>query len=105
MEQACTDVSATICDKVFTCPEGALARVLLGGSLEACTPVARGFCPMCMPDQTYHGDKAYQCVQAIKQVMCSSIPGIVATGDPVAQFPVCGEICTGGSGGDAAAGQ
>ncbi len=93
--EACKQNIAAHCERTLRC-KGEIWLTAIGYSsvedcatqvaAEACTALS-GFCPA---DQTYHPDKAQLCVDAVKNLECS-------TETPPA---VCEEVCESSSGGE-----
>jgi hypothetical protein len=95
--EACHQLKDATCDRIFACysPQmlqefqseigktAAECKVML--KAEDCKPVDAN----CQTDETYHPDKAFACVSATREQMCSDVvkPEVPA---PV----VCGEVCT-----------
>lgn len=72
----CKQTIQANCDKIFDCAEGAPARSDAGGSKSACVTDMMIFCAgasssTCPGGQTYHADKAQQCLDQTKSATCA----------------------------------
>jgi hypothetical protein len=89
--ELCKESAVGFCEKVFACAEGEAMRTDLGGTKEACVTKQQAYCPPaakpCSDTETYHQDKAEQCVAAWGALTCAAF-GV----EP--NLPICDEICT-----------
>ncbi|HXU04268.1 MAG TPA: hypothetical protein VN903_25080 [Polyangia bacterium] len=90
----CKMGTASVCEKVYTCAEGAPLRALLGASQADCvTALNAEECANatgCPAGQTYHADMAQACLDAIKAITCAQLAGASTNLFP----PVCNMVCT-----------
>jgi hypothetical protein len=100
---ACKQVSQAICAKVFSCDDviSALARAALGGTQATCEAmIIQSSCSArwCQPNQTYQGDKAYQCKQQFAAAECGTLDAMALTGNNIASVlaivSACTQVCT-----------
>jgi len=104
---ACKEVSKALCAKVFSCDDviSALARAALGGTQASCEAmIIQTSCSAtwCQPNQTYHGDKAYECKQQLATAECGSLDAMALTrsiDSALAIASACAEVCTAGDAG------
>jgi hypothetical protein len=89
--QLCREATVGFCEKVFTCAEGEPLRADEGGTKEACVTKGQALCPSaaqpCSATETYHQDRAEQCVAAWQSLTCTAF-GMQPN------LPICDEICT-----------
>ena len=92
-EKLCSEVGNAGCDRVFTCPEGETIRAAVGGTKTGCLRYAANICAGCSATSHYHADKAWQCVQGIRELACAALQSLPSSGDPRQLIPACQEIC------------
>jgi hypothetical protein len=98
----CNQAFRAMCAKVFSCEDviSVLARAALGGTQATCEAmIGQASCPArwCQPDQTYHGDNAYECKQQFDTAECGTLDAMaLATNiaSILAAVPPCSQICT-----------
>ena len=97
--EACEDASRVTCSKLYECltESERMAAMLPATEAECVTSYNTMFdCASqtaetaCDAGETYHADKASQCVDQIDGLSCET----VRTGDIDAAAPACNEVCT-----------
>jgi hypothetical protein len=99
---ACPEVSRAMCAKLFSCDDviSAVARTALGGTQASCeTRITQSACSVswCQPNQSYHGDKAYECRQQVATAGCGTLDVTALTGNiasALATISACAQVCT-----------
>src|SRR4051812_23758726 len=77
-QDLCNQSIEANCDKIFTCAEGAPARESAGGTKTQCLSEMGIFCAgaasqtCSMSGETYHADKAQQCLDQTKAATCAA---------------------------------
>jgi hypothetical protein len=104
-QDACKEMAAAVCDKAFNCGSDSPVAFYTSQyeSQAKCTSEEKAVCTTtdtgCDSGETYHADKAKQCVDGFTALSCSELEG---------DFPAgCSEVCTSsssGSGGSGGAG-
>ena len=100
--EACPQVSKAMCAKLFSCDDvvSAVARAALGGMQATCESLLlQSACSVswCQPNQTYHGDKAYECRQQVATAECGTLDAMALTGNinsALAIVSACAQVCT-----------
>ncbi len=91
----CMQGTQKSCDLLYDCAEGQAIRDLFPGQFPAtkaeCVSQGTSDCAMpCASGETYHGDQAQLCTDALNKLSCSSLS------DPNVAFPAsCQLICSG----------
>lgn len=98
--QACEDLNAAICERLYACltpaelaaagyPSAEAACVTMSESQAGCA--AQTADNVCDGNQTYHSDEASQCIDQISGLTCSDIR---SDADLSAQAPACAKTCS-----------
>jgi hypothetical protein len=100
--EACKQYNAVYCDKFFNCLSAELLTLIkdtVGLNAADCkTKSTAEYCTTdevkCPLGETFHGDKAAECVSQLKGLSCSDITTAMSTGEDPTEPAACSLICT-----------